>query len=333
VKIRSAVLAALLVLPLAACSSNSDKPPDAQVSLRVGATGWAQGAAALKVAGLDNTPYKLDWPVFSGGDKQMQALTADAIDIGQASEIPPIFVAAAGSTDIKVVAVQRSTTLLQEVVVGKGSPITTIAQLKGKKVGYVQNTTAQYFLYELLKQAGLGWKDITAAPLLPKDGVAALGSGSVDALASYGNSIITAHQAGATTIGTGKDILSGNFQWLARAKLLDDDAKRAAVVDLLARLNKAYAYIRNGHLADYAQAIADATHQPVAEALSQLTDQEAQQPTKLQPTDDAAIKSQQAVADAFTELGAIPKKLDVSEIWTDKLNTELAAALAKDSAA
>ena len=105
------------------------------------------------------------------------------------------------------------------------------------------------------------------------------------------------------------------------------------MVDLLARLNKAYAWIRNGHLPEYAQAIADGTHQPLDQALSQLTAQEAQQPTKLQPTDDTAIKSQQQVADAFTELGAIPKKLDISEIWTDRLNSELAAALAKDSAA
>ncbi|MGX6601498.1 ABC transporter substrate-binding protein [Micromonosporaceae bacterium Da 78-11] len=330
-KIRHLVLAALLLAPLAACSDDG-KGGSAQVTLKVGAIGWAQGAAALKVAGLDSTPYKVEWPVFSGGDKQMQALSADAIDVGQASEIPPIFVAAAGSTDIKVVAVQRASTLLQEVVVGKGSPITTIAQLKGKKVGYVKNTTAQYFLYELLKQAGLTWTDIQAAPLLPKDGVAALGSGSIDALASYGNSIITAHQSGGTTIGTGKDILSGNFQWLTRAELLDDDAKRGAVVDLLARLNKAYAYIRDGHLPEYAQAIADGTNQPVDQALSQLKDQEAQQPTKLQATDATAIQSQQRVADAFTELGAIDKKLDVTQIWTDRLNTELTAALAKGNA-
>ena len=49
---------------------------------------------------------------------------------------------------------QRGTTLNQEVVVPKGSKVTDIAGLKGKKVGYVQNTTAHYFLYELLKQAG-----------------------------------------------------------------------------------------------------------------------------------------------------------------------------------
>jgi sulfonate transport system substrate-binding protein len=329
VKRLAALVALTLAFGIAACGSSASPASSDEITLKVGATGWAQAAAALEVAKLDDTPYKVEWPVFPGGDKQMQALTADAIDVGQASEIPPIFVAAAGGTDIKVIAVQRASTLLQEVIVGKDSTITDIAGLRGKKVGYVKNTTAQYFLYELLRQAGLGWRDIQAAPLLPKDGVAALGSGSIDALASYGNSIITARQGGARTIGTGKDILSGNFQWLAREKLLDDPAKRSAVVDLLARLHRAYAYIRDGHQHEYAQAVSDGTHQPVAEALQQLRNQEAQRPTVLQPTSAEAIKSQQAVADAFTDLGAIPGKLDVATIWTDRLNTELAAELAE----
>ncbi|HEV7965493.1 MAG TPA: ABC transporter substrate-binding protein [Actinoplanes sp.] len=321
---RSVALIAAVTLALAGCGHAASK----QLELRVGQTGWTQSAAALKVAGLDNTPYKIDWPVFSGGDKQMEALRAGAVDVGQASEIPPIFAAVAGTPNFKVVAVQRASTLLQEVVVGKNSTITDIAGLNGKKVGYVPNTTAHYFLYKLLEQAGLSWRDITPAPLLPKDGVAALGSGSIDALASYGNSIITVHQSGGRAIGTGKDILSGNFQWLASDKVIADDAERGAVVDLIARLNKAYAYIRAGHQQEYAQAVSDATHQPLADALNQLKDQEAQRPTTFGPTDATAIASQQQVADAFTQLGAIPGKLDVSSIWTDKLNPELTAALA-----
>ncbi|MGH2322802.1 ABC transporter substrate-binding protein, partial [Enterococcus faecalis] len=84
----------------------------------------------------------------------------------------PVFSAADGGPNFKVVAVQRGSTLNQEVVVPKDSKVTDIAGLKGKKVGYVKNTTAHYFLYELLKQAGLKWSDIDAKPLLPNDGLA-----------------------------------------------------------------------------------------------------------------------------------------------------------------
>jgi sulfonate transport system substrate-binding protein len=321
-----AIATSIFVLVLSGCGDSSDSGSAKTLSLKVGQTGWAQSAAALKVAHLDNTPYKIDWPVFSGGDKQMEALRAGALDVGQASEIPPIFAAVAGTPNFKVVAVQKSSTLLQEVVVGKNSTITSIAGLKGKKVGYVANTTAHYFLYKLLLQAGLTWKDITPAPLLPKDGVAALGSGSIAALASYGNSIITVHQSGGRAIGTGKDILSGNFQWVASDKLIANDAERGAVADLIVRLNKAYAYIRDGHQQEYAEAVSDATHQPVADALKQLQDQEAQRPTTFGPTDAAAIASQQQVADAFVQLGAIPSKIDVASFWSDKFNSALGTA-------
>jgi sulfonate transport system substrate-binding protein len=330
-----AALALALAVLVSACggSGTTSTTPSGQavnlssVSLRVGATGWTTAAAALKIAGLDNTPYKLSWPVFSGGDKQMQALQAGALDVGSSSEIPPIFAAASADVKFKVVAVQRANTLLQEVIVGKNSTVTSIAGLKGKKVGYVKNTTAQYFLYKLLEQAGLKWTDITAAPLLPNDGVAALSGGSIDAFASYGNSIITAHQNGARTIGSGQDILSGNFPWEASAAVIADPAKKAALVDLLVRITKAYAYIRAGHAQDFAAQISQATHEPVDLALSQLRAQEQQRPSQVLPTSPEAIASQQAVADAFTTLGAIPKKLDISAIWTDTLNADLRSAL------
>jgi sulfonate transport system substrate-binding protein len=331
--VRVLLAVAALIATASACSAQSDASPAtgdlSSVTLRVGATGWATAQAALQVAGLDKTPYQVQWPVFSGGDKQLQALQGGALDLTESSEIPPIFAAAAGNAKFKVVAVQQANTLLQEVVVGPGSALTSVAQLKGKKVGYVQNTTAQYFLDKLLIQSGLKWTDITAAPLSPSDGVTALHSGAIDALASYGNSIIAVRQNGGRTIGDGKDILSGNFPWEASTATIADPAKRAATVDLLARINQSYAFIRNGHEQQFAQKTATATHESVDQGLSQLQSGEAQRPTTLVATSPSAISSQQAVADVFTELKVLPGKLDVTPFWTDALNTDLATALAK----
>src|SRR5258707_764722 len=90
------LLAALtaLTLPLTACASSaksttasattSATASGAQnavtsadlstVTLRVGQTGWNQVGAALQVAHLDSTPYRVKWSVFTGGNKQLQAL-------------------------------------------------------------------------------------------------------------------------------------------------------------------------------------------------------------------------------------------------------------------
>ncbi|MEU9472590.1 PhnD/SsuA/transferrin family substrate-binding protein [Streptomyces avermitilis] len=322
--------AALLLALTAACGSQAQAESSSglsSVTLHVGATGWKNEEAILKFAHLDNTPYKVRWSVFQGGDQQLQAIRAGALDVASSSEIPPLFAAAGGRPGFKVVAVQRAATLNQEVVVPKGSEVTDIAGLKGKKVGYVQNTTAHYFLYELLKRAGLKWSDIDAKPLLPNDGLAALNGGGIDAFASYGTSVITAHQRSAVTVGSGKDILSGNFLWSARDSVLKSPARRAATADLIARITQAYAYVRDGHQDGFAEVTAEATHQPLAQARKDLLDAQAQRPTKARTVDDAAVASQQKVADAFTELGTLKNHLDVSAFWTTALNADLRKAL------
>ena len=329
--VRALCVLAVLTVAGSACSSGTPAASAAgdlsSVTLRVGATGWATAQAALQVAGLDITPYRVQWAVFPGGDKQLQALQGGALDLAESSEIPPIFAAAAGNPKFKVVAVQRANTLQQEVVVKAGSALTDLGQLKGRKVGYVRNTTAQYFLDRLLQRAGLRWTDIEAVPLSPNDGVTALNSGAIDALASYGNSIITVHQSGGRTLGDGKDILSGNFPWEASTEAIGDPGRRAAVADLLARISRAYAVIRASRMDAFAQRTAEATHEPLEQARGQLAEEEAQRPTEVVPTSAAAISSQQAVADTFAELGSVPAGLDVAAFWTENLNGELTAAL------
>jgi len=320
-----------LLLPLAtACGGDAEAESSSDLSsvtLAVGATGWKNEEAVLKFAHLDDTPYKVKWSLFQGGDQQLQAVRAGALDLASSSEIPPVFAAADGKPNFKVVAVQRGTTLNQEVIVPKGSKVTDIAELKGKKVGYVQNTTAHYFLYELLKRAGLKWSDIDAKPLLPNDGLAALNGGGIDAFASYGTSVITAHQQGAVTVGSGKDVLSGNFLWSARDSVLKSPGRRAAAADLIARITKAYAYIRDGREHEFAKVVAKATHQPVAQAEKDFRDAQAQRPTQARTVGDDTIASQQKVADAFTELGALKGKLDVKSFWSRALDTDLEKAL------
>jgi sulfonate transport system substrate-binding protein len=320
-----------LLLPFAtACGGDAEAESSSDLSsvtLAVGATGWKNEEAVLEFAHLDDTPYKVKWSLFQGGDQQLQAVRAGALDLASSSEIPPVFAAADGSPNFKVVAVQRGTTLNQEVIVPKGSKVTDIAGLRGKKVGYVQNTTAHYFLYELLRRAGLKWSDIDAKPLLPNDGLAALNGGGIDAFASYGTSVITAHQQGAVTVGSGKDVLSGNFLWSARDSVLKSPGRRAAAADLIARITKAYAYIRDGREHEFAEVVAKATHQPLAQAEKDFRDAQAQRPTQARTVGDDTIASQQKVADAFTELGALKGKLDVKSFWSRALDTDLEKAL------
>ena len=215
------------------------------VTLRIGETGWKQQELLLENAGLADTPYKTEFSLFQGGNLQLEALGAGALDLASASEIPPIFAAQSGGPgSLNIIAVREGTTLTQEVVVPEGSTITDVAGLKGKKVAYVQNTTAHYFLLKALEAAGLTWTDIEAVPLSTSDGLAALLANQVDALASYGNAIIPRTPTGATTLVDAKDILSGNFVYVSVPTIIADPAKKAAIADFFSRLQKGFNWAR-----------------------------------------------------------------------------------------
>jgi NitT/TauT family transport system substrate-binding protein len=79
--------------------------------------------------------------------------------------------------------------------------ITTINDLKGKRIAYSQGSVGEYFLYYALSLAGLGPQDVTLVPknAVP-DAVAAYASGEADAVSAWVPDVQEAEQAGAKTV-------------------------------------------------------------------------------------------------------------------------------------
>ncbi|WP_019912369.1 ABC transporter substrate-binding protein [Paenibacillus sp. HW567] len=298
------------------------------VTLRVGQVGWSEWEEGFKAAGLLDTPYKLEFSVFQGGNLELEAIAADQLDVAATSEIPPIFASqAANQGNFKIIAVQRWNTLLQELLIPKGSKIKSVADLKGKKVAYVKNTTSQYFLVKMLEAAGLTWKEIEPVPLTTADGLTALIGGNVDALASYGNSVTAARQNGATTLKDATDILSGNFPVVVNTGAVDDPARHAAVADFLERLTRYYDWTRADQ-DKWAGITAEKTNQDKADVLTTLQNGEAQRPISLTTISDEAIASQQDIADTFTSLGVLEGKVDISGVWSHAFDDEISQIIA-----
>lgn len=338
---------AILVLSLSACSGKSTStakeglatqaPSEkaasssdidlSSVTLKFGATGWELQKELLAAAGLDDTPYKVEYTVFQGGNLCLEAMAANQIDLTGTSEIPPIYASLAeNGGNFKIIAISNSNTQLQELVIPPKSEIKGVADLKGKKVGYIKSTTAQYFLYVMLKDAGLSWSDINAVELTTADGVTALLGGELDAFASYGNSINAAKNGGATTLQSAEDILSGNFPYEASAQALKDEAKRAAIADYLARLQLANEW-QKGNLEKWAEISADPTGQTYEDALEVLKNGYKQRDTKVITISDDVKKSEQSVADAFFEVGLLEQKVDVNALYDDSLTESFETAL------
>ena len=299
------------------------------VTLRIGQVGWSEWEEGFKAAGLLDTPYKVEFSVFQGGNLELEAIAANQLDFAITSEIPPIFASqAANQGNFNVIGVQRWNTLNQELVIPKDSTVKSVAELKGKKIAYVPNTTAQYFLVKMLEAAGLTWKDIEPVKLTTAEGLSALVGGKVDALASYGNSIIAAHQNGATTLASAADILSGNFPISVNVTSIADPAKHAALADFLERLTRYYTWTQNNQ-EQWAEITAKNTNQKQNEVLETLVNGDKQRPLTLEAISDQAIASQQDIADTFTGLELLPDKIDVSTVWSHAFDDDINAILAK----
>jgi sulfonate transport system substrate-binding protein len=314
---RRALLAAAPAL-LAA----SPVPSPGAVTLRV-AQYKAGDQLVLRLAGLDDTPYRIAWSEFGSGNLMLEAINAGAIDLAYGSEIPPIFAAISGAR-VKIVGVIKGDVNEQVVLVPKDSPVTSISQLRGKRVGYVRATTTHFYLLRMLEEAGMSFADIQAVNLTPSDGAAAFRAGALDAWAIYGYSVPLARDGGARVLRTANGILSGNYLNYAAPDALADPPRRAALIDLLRRIAGAYRWI-DAHHAEYGAATAAALGVP-EHAIRALLDN-VSQPRRLVAATDAAIDSEQRVADTFAKAGVLPRAVDVSPLWDRGFAADLAPHL------
>ena len=306
---------------LAACSPRKAGETGSLKTLTLrAATYRGNPEAFFQQAGVADTPYRIARSEFASGNLIAEAINAGALDVGGMSEIPPIFVAGAPGNQVRIVAVLQGDVNNQVVLVPKDSRAQTFADLKGKRIGYVKATTSHYILLRLLDEAGLEWTDIKPIALSPQDGLAAFSSGAVDAWVIYGVVVQQARQAGARVLRTALGILSGNYLVAASKSALDDPLKRQAVGDYLGRYAKVAEWA-NADDARWAQARSVATGVPAALYLREF--KERSSPTRLLRISDAAIASQQGVADAFAAAGLLPAKVDVRPLWDDRLNSAL----------
>ncbi|WP_295550182.1 ABC transporter substrate-binding protein [uncultured Pseudacidovorax sp.] len=316
---RRRLLQAAALAPAAAFAATSNDL--AGITLRVG-TYKGNWRALLDAAGLQQAPYRIDWRELNNGVLHIEAINGDALDLGSGSEIPPVF-AARQKANLRLVAAIHEDLNNQVTVARKDAPIQSIADLKGKRVGYVRATTAHYFLAKQLAEAGLSFNDIQAINLSPADGLSAFARGDLDAWAIYGyNGQIARLQHGARVLKTGVGYLSGNFPVYANPRSLEDARRRVAIADFLQRLQRAYAWV-NGNFLAYARTQSAETRIPVGdivELFNRRSDDYA-----LVGVSDAAVRSHQDVADTFLRLGVLDGPADVRPLWDRRFDAALRA--------
>jgi len=123
------------------------------VTLNVGDQKGTGAEAVLTAAGLLNTlPFHVHWSDFTSGPPMLEAMASGAVDIAASATHRRLRrVRRRAGRDRRRPPDQRDQ---DAVVVPKNSPITSIQQLKGKKIAYGSGSSANYNLLTVLTKAG-----------------------------------------------------------------------------------------------------------------------------------------------------------------------------------
>ncbi len=283
----------------------------AEQTIRIGYQKYGNLLLLKEHGGLDERlkplGYTPDWTEFPSGPPLLEALRAGAIDFGQTGEAPPIF-AQAGKAALLYVANEPAAPRGEAILVPKDSAISSLAELKGKRVALNKGSNVHYLLVRALEKAGLAYGDITPVFLAPADARAAFESGAVDAWAIWDPYYAAAQAAtGARTLATGEGI-APNVQFYLAAKPFA--VSHPAVIEAVVAAVRDVDRWEVEHPAEAAAELAAALKLPEAVVATALGRQ-SYGPAPLTPE---VVAGQQAVADSFLALKLIPKKLDIADV-------------------
>jgi len=251
-------------------------------------------------------PYKIEWSEFPAAAPILEALNAGALDVGYTGDLAFLSVYGAGAP-IKAIGGTRSDPKTQAILVRSDSPIKTVADLRGKRLAGTRGGWGQFLIDATLEKTGFAIADATFAPLGPVDAKIALLAGSIDGWAVW-----EPYVSYATIKDNARIVADGQGLTPTITFIVASDAaiagKRAAVQDLVQRLNKARLWSLD-HVAEYAKSTAELTKLPEDVLLSAYRSQH----TSPIAIDDAVVREVQEASDRATRYGILPKQIEVSK--------------------
>jgi sulfonate transport system substrate-binding protein len=261
---------------------------------------------------------EVQWTEFPGGPQLLEGLNVGSIDFGTTGEAPPIFAQAAGA-DLLYVAHEPPAPTSEAILVPKDSALKSVSELKGKKIALNKGSNVHYLLVRALEDAGLKYSDIQPVYLPPADARAAFERGSVDAWVIWDPFQAAAeHQLQARTLRNGEGLVANHQFYLAARPYAE---KHPEVVSVLVEEIRG---IGKWTRANSAEATAQVA--PLLGLSPEITRTAVErQAYGAQLITPAVVEAQQQIADTFSDLKLIPKRLSIKDvIWTPPASAKVA---------
>ncbi|AXO88523.1 aliphatic sulfonate ABC transporter substrate-binding protein [Pseudomonas parafulva] len=286
----------------------------AEQSLRIGYQKSSTLLTLLKARGgledrLRAQGIRITWHEFPSGLPLLEALNLGNVDVSaDVADTVPVFTQAAGAR-LTYFARETPSPKAQAILVPSDSPLRTLADLKGKRVAVTKAAGSHYLLIQALAKAGLTFKDITPAYLIPADGRAAFENHKVDAWVTWDPFVASAQrQQNARILADGEGLASYQRYYLAS----NDYAQAHPEV-----LQQVYLALREtGEWTQANPAAAARILGPLWGNLDSTTvlQANARRSYDVQPVKPENLEEQQRIADAFLHEGLLPKAVDARDV-------------------
>lgn len=246
------------------------------------------------------------WVEFTSGPPMMEAISNGSIDFGAVGDSPPIFAQAANANIVYAAASPISNG--QGILVPQNSPIKTIKDIKGKRVGFTKGSSAHNVVVLTLAKAGLTYEDITPVYLTPPDAGPAFANGSIDAWAVWDPYFaIGEKKQNARILINAYEVGKTNAFFIANRDFANRNP--GSLREVIAGLSTAATWAENNR-----EAVAKSLHEITGVPLDIQTLAASRASFAIGPVTDGIIETQQGVADSFHKLGLIPRPIAVRDI-------------------
>lgn len=312
---RPTLLAAALALLLAACGGGGDAGKGITIGVQKGGVLFVakeRGEVTKRLAAQGIGPVK--WVEFPSGPPLIEAMRAGSVDLGAVGDTPVAYAQASGSDIVYVATHSFPSSITGGLIVPRGSPIRTAADLKGKRLAFTKGSASELSAVVALKHFGLTLRDVTPVYLAPGDAMTAFSNGSIDAWLTWDPYRALAQERfGAREVPIDRAGLAATLFYIARGQWVKQHPQ--VVTTALDALRDEAAWAR-AHLDEVERLSSAATRLPPKVQRAML-DRYRGDAFAVNPVTPADIANQQRVVDYLTQAGVLDRKLDAAAVaWT-----------------